>query len=143
MTVSTLVEEAESEGIMRHVVGAVIAKEGTVLLLRRKPDDFRGGIYELPSGEVDDGESLEDALAREVREETGLEIAEIRCHLSNFDYESKSGRRTRQFNFEVRVRDASAIRLHEHKAHAWAGPHDIGQYEVTDSVREILRAFWS
>ena len=97
-----LLAEAKSEGLVRYVVGAVIAEEDTVLLLRRKMDDFMGGIYELPSGQVDGGESLESALRREVFEETGLEIAEIHRHLSNFDYESKSDTRTRQFNFEVR-----------------------------------------
>ena len=59
MTANTFLEEANSEGIVRYVVGAVIAKEDTVLLLRRKIDDFMGGIYELPSGQVDDSESLE------------------------------------------------------------------------------------
>ena len=135
--------EAKSEGIVRYVVGAVILKEGTVLLLRRKIDDFMGGIYELPSGQVEDSESLESALRREVLEETGLEIVGIRRHLSNFDYESKSGTRTRQFNFEVNVCRASPIQLTEHDAHVWVSMRDIGHYEVTPSVRTVLDAFWS
>ena len=36
MTANTFIEEAKSEGIVRYVVVAVIAREGTVLLLRRK-----------------------------------------------------------------------------------------------------------
>ncbi len=135
--------EAKSEGIFRYVVGAVILKEGTVLLLRRKIDDFIGGIYELPSGQVEDGEPLESALRREVLEETGLDIVGIRRHLSNFDYESKSGTRTRQFNFEVNVCRASPIQLTEHDAHVWVSMHDIGHYEVASSVRTVLDAFWS
>ena len=143
MTANTFLEEAKSEGLVRYVVGAVIAEEDTVLLLRRKMDDFMGGIYELPSGQVDGGESLESALRREVFEETGLEIAEIHRHLSNFDYESKSGTRTRQFNFEVSVCRTSPVQLTEHDAHVWAGMRDIESYEVTSSVRKVLDAFWS
>ncbi|MYK41028.1 MAG: NUDIX domain-containing protein [Gemmatimonadetes bacterium] len=143
MTANTFIEEAKSEGIVRYVVGAVIAKEGTVLLLRRKMDDFMGGIYELPSGQVANGESLESALSREVLEETGLKIVEVCRHLSNFDYESKSGTRTRQFNFEVSVCLVSAVQLTEHDAHAWVGMRDIGHYEVTPSVRKVLDAFWN
>ena len=143
MTANTFLEEANSEGIVRYVVGAVIAKEDTVLLLRRKIDDFMGGIYELPSGQVDDSESLESALRREVLEETGLDMVEIRRHLSNFDYESKSGTPTRQFNFEVRVCCASRVQLTEHDAHIWVSMCDIGYYEVTPSVRKVLDAFWS
>ena len=143
MTANAFLEEAKSEGIVRCVVGAVIAKASTVLLLRRKTDDFMGGIYELPSGQVEDGESLESALRREIFEETGLEIVDIRRHLPNFDYESKSGSRTRQFNFEVSVRRTSPIQLTEHDIYIWVGIRDIGDYEVTPSVRKVLGAFWS
>ena len=42
MTANTFLEEANSEGIVRYVVGAVIAKEDTVLLLRRKMERADG-----------------------------------------------------------------------------------------------------
>lgn len=55
-------------------VGAVIWNEdGDVLLIRRgKPP--RLGQWSIPGGHVEWGESLRDALIREVREETGLEV---------------------------------------------------------------------
>ena len=85
MTANAFLEEAKSEGIVCCVVGAVIAKASTVLLLRRKTDDFMGGIYELPSGQVEDGESLESALRREIFEETSLEIVDIRRHARDYE----------------------------------------------------------
>ena len=72
-----LVSDANRDGAYRLVVGAVVVNEGCVLLLKRRRDDFMGGIYELPSGRVEAGESLSQALCREVAEETGLEIKEI------------------------------------------------------------------
>ncbi|MCK4714259.1 MAG: NUDIX domain-containing protein, partial [Candidatus Aenigmarchaeota archaeon] len=59
-------EEAKRSGISRYVVAAVITKSSEVLPLRRPESDFMGGIYELPSGKVEEGESLGDALHREV-----------------------------------------------------------------------------
>ncbi len=61
-----------------QVVGAVIEEVGTILLLKRPADDFRGGTWELPSGNLKPADAdLLAALHREVTEETGLPIAEI------------------------------------------------------------------
>ena len=54
-------------------VGAIIVREGAVLLVRRG----RGaevGKWSIPGGRVEFGESLADAVAREVLEETGLQV---------------------------------------------------------------------
>ena len=55
-------------------VSAAIFRDGKVLLTRRARSPAKG-FYSLPGGRVEFGESLHQALAREVREETGLDIA--------------------------------------------------------------------
>ncbi|MDN4988597.1 NUDIX hydrolase [Bradyrhizobium arachidis] len=54
-------------------VSAAIFRDGKVLLTRRARSPAKG-FYSLPGGRVEFGESLHQALKREVREETGLEI---------------------------------------------------------------------
>jgi ADP-ribose pyrophosphatase YjhB (NUDIX family) len=54
-------------------VSAAIFRDGKVLLTRRARSPAKG-FYSLPGGRVEFGESLYQALAREVEEETGLEI---------------------------------------------------------------------
>jgi len=137
-----LVKEAQKDGINRYVVGAIILKNDKVLLLERPKDDFMGGIYELPSGKVEDRESLDVALYREVEEETGLRIKEIKKYLGHFDYKSKSGKKTRQFNFVVTVREPFEIRLQEHENYAWVNKNQLHEYPVTDSVKQILDSLW-
>ncbi len=64
-------------------VGAVVVHEGRVLLIRRgKPPLF--GRWVVPGGTVEFGEGLEDAVVREVREETCLEVRPL-AFLTAFD----------------------------------------------------------
>jgi 8-oxo-dGTP diphosphatase len=106
--------------------------------LKRPSDDFLGGIYELPSGKVEEGETLLDALHREVNEETGLKIEKIKEYAGSFDYVSKSGKKTRQFNFIVTIKFPVNIVLQEHDNFVWASNKQLTKYAVTDSVKKIL-----
>ena len=56
-------------------VAAVIWNDRQEVLLIRRTKEPRKGQWSLPGGKVEFGEGLEDAVHREVREETGLEIA--------------------------------------------------------------------
>lgn len=133
-----LVKEAQKYDISRYVVAAVILKDSNVLLLERPKDDFMGGIYELPGGVVENEETLDTALYREVEEETGLKIKEVKKYLGHFDYKSKSRKNTRQFNFIVTIEEFLKITLREHDNYVWADKSQLKKYHVTDSVKKIL-----
>ena len=51
--------------------------KGEILLLRRRKNGIGGGKWDLPGGLLEEGETPEDGLRREVMEETGLEIGEL------------------------------------------------------------------
>jgi A/G-specific adenine glycosylase len=63
----------------RHTaVVAVIYKNRKILIDKRQPGGLLGGLWELPGGKVEKGESLEAALLREVREESGVKVRILR-----------------------------------------------------------------
>jgi 8-oxo-dGTP diphosphatase len=131
-----LTAEAENDRVQQLVVGAVVQHDGNVLLLQRPEDDFMGGIFELPSGKVEADEPLDAALAREVREETGLDVLRISGYLGAFDYTSGSGTKSRQFNFAVDVTASEPVRLQEHDAYRWVPLTE--EPPVTHAVKSVL-----
>lgn len=137
------IERAVRDGIEKIVVGAIIYRDGKVLVLRRKQDDYLGGIDELPSGHVEQGESILEALRREVLEETGLKVAKVHRLESQFDYLTGSRKRARQFNFVVDVSDSGeTIVLSEHSAYWWAGPKEVEALNLSEKTRNALEQFW-
>ena len=57
-----------------HVIAAVIRKNGKVLLCSRPDGKHLGGMWEFPGGKVDAGETDEECLCREIKEELSLDI---------------------------------------------------------------------
>ena len=51
---------------------AIVIRDGKVLVCQRRDDDTFGGFWEFPGGKQEDGETLEQCLARELREELNI-----------------------------------------------------------------------
>ena len=134
-----LTEQALSDDIERIVVGAVIMSKDKVLVLKRRKTDFLEGIYELPSGKLEEGETIPIALEREVREETNLKLKDIFEYIGTFDYKSKTGKLTRQFNFIITVIDPSKVKLSEHERYAWINKETINEYKISDETKKTIR----
>lgn len=142
-----LIKQAESDGIQKALGGAQIYKDDKLLLLVRADDEFMAGLVELPSGTIDSGETLIEGLVREIKEETGLDVTNVKEFVDSFDYTSRSGEKTRQFNFVVEVAD-SEVKLNpeEHSAYRMVDPktenlEDLGISK--DVQKSILQALLS
>jgi 8-oxo-dGTP diphosphatase len=62
------------------VVAALVREEGRILMSRRRADQAMPNLWEFPGGKVEPGEHPEAALARELREELGCDIAVSAIH---------------------------------------------------------------
>lgn len=135
-----LIKNGKEEGIVKNVVGAIILNEkNQVLIMSRKTDDFMVGIDELPSGNMEQGENIYDALIREVKEETNLDVVNVKSYIGSFDYISGSGKKARQYNFVLDVKNTENIILTEHDEYNWLTIEEIRRSnKITDEVKYIL-----
>ena len=135
-----LIKKGKEEGIIKNVVGAIILNEkNQVLIMSRKTDDFMGGIDELPSGTMEQGENIYDAIIREVKEETNLDVVNVKSYIGSFDYISGSGKKSRQYNFVLDVKNIENIILTEHDKYNWLTIEEIRKSsKITEEVKYIL-----
>lgn len=111
--------------------------------MSRKKDDFMGGIDELPSGNVEEGETLYEALIREVKEEINLDVKKISSYINCFDYISGNGKKARQYNFAIVVDLTSDIKLTEHDEYKWLSINDVrNNSNITDEVKIALEIYY-
>lgn len=67
------------------VVAAVIQNQNKILATQRGYGDLRGG-WEFPGGKIEDGESPEEALSREIEEELGCKVS-VDHYICNVEYD--------------------------------------------------------
>jgi len=77
-----------------HVaVGVIVNSLGDILIARRANDAHQGGLWEFPGGKVEAGETVSQALTRELHEELGIDIDAASCRSLieiNHDYADKT-----------------------------------------------------
>lgn len=79
-----------TKGKHLRVVAGLIRKDGQVLLTQRKPGRHLGLAWEFPGGKVEAGETDDEALRRELREELGVEVTVgTRCFETRHTYGSR------------------------------------------------------
>jgi 8-oxo-dGTP diphosphatase len=131
--------EAWNQGIEGIVVGGVISQNDKVLLLKRANSEFNEGIYELPSGKLQKGESIEMGIVRKVKAETDLDVSRINKQLPHFDYRSSEGVLTRQLNYEIKANETSPIKLSlHHEGFTWAHAVELAAYPISKEVRSVV-----
>jgi mutator protein MutT len=109
----------------RRTAAAVLLRAGCVLLERRPPDArVTPGVWDLPGGHQEAGETADAALARELREELGVEVGAARLALELDACEPPDGRRYRHAIFLVESCGGEP-RAREGQQHLrWATPEE-------------------
>jgi len=116
---------------------------GRVLLLRRRATSQGGGMWCLPGGKVDYGQTVAQAVVRELQEETTLVCEEARfLFLQDSLPTGPGGMHGINLYFECRT-SGEVILNAESTAWVRVGPEDLSRYEVAFRGAEALDRFWT
>jgi ADP-ribose pyrophosphatase YjhB (NUDIX family) len=122
-------------------VGGVVVRDGRALLIRRGKEPLYGR-WTVPGGTVELGESLEEALVREMEEETGLRVEPLAL-LTVFDRIEREGRRVvRHYvivDYLCRWRSGEARAGSDALDVAWASAEELPRYDLPAKALEVVR----
>ena len=124
-------------------VSAAIVRDGKILVVRRARAPANG-LFTLPGGVVEVGETLVEAVAREVREETGLAIEPVA--LAGFretivrDGESRVERHFIILCFAARWHAGEPVLNEELSEAHWLDPAELASLPTTPGLAEIVAA---
>jgi mutator protein MutT len=117
------------------VVAAIIRNEDDVLITKRPDSVHLGGFWEFPGGKVEEGELLEAALKREIREELGIEIrVHDEFHIIDHDYSSDYVR-LHFYNCTIQKGEPQPIGVAELR---WVKTQDLGNYRFPPADIDLI-----
>ena len=136
---------AQPESGLRYplaTVGAlIVGPDGRVLVIRTHKWGDRWGV---PGGKVDWGESLLDAVHREVREETGLSLEDVRWGPIQEAVSHPEFHRDAHFvlvNVVARASSSTVTLNDEAQAYAWCTPAEAAALELNEPTRRLLEHY--
>ena len=123
-------------------VGAVIIKRRKIALIKRGNEPSRGK-WTIPGGLVELGESPEQAVVRETKEETGLEVdnPSLMDVVSNVDLDEKSKVKYHYviIDYLVHVKAGTAQAASDAVELRWVPFNEVESYDLTASFRLFFR----
>lgn len=126
-------------------IGALIFRRGKILLVERGKEPLKG-YWSLPGGAVEAGEKLENAVRREVREETGLEVKPLRV-FEVFERITRDAQGLAEYHYVLvdylcRITGGLLAAADDVTAARWASRRELAKFRLTEGTREVIeRAF--
>ena len=126
-------------------VGALVFDGDKVLLVKRGRSP-RQGQGSLPGGAQKLGETVKQALVREVREETGLDVAvehlETLVDIIDNDQDGKARHHYTVADYRCRVMGGTLAAGGDAAEAKWVAVKDLSNYDLTPKAKDVITAAW-
>ncbi len=122
---------------MQHIQVAVgvIVDNDRVLLAKRPEHLHQGNKWEFPGGKIETGESLEDAITRELSEELAIQVTKQRAWFSlDYDYPEKRV----SLHMSIVMAFIGEPRGNEGQPVEWVAINQLGQFTFPDANQPII-----
>ena len=120
---------------MTNVVAAIIKKDNHFLIVKRNRKKHLGLKWEFPGGKVQENETFEDALIREIKEELNIKIS-LQDKIAEEKY--KDEKIDIVLHYFLCTQEGGTIKLNEHEDLAWVEKKDFDKYDFAEGDRNIL-----
>ena len=118
------------------VVAAIIIKDDKYFIAQRNRNKHMGLSWEFPGGKVEEGETFEIALKREIKEELNINIA-INNKLGEENY--KDEKINVKLHYFLCSHTSGAIYLNEHEDSAWITKNEFKDYNFAEGDSDIIK----
>jgi len=119
-----------------NVVAAAIEKDGKFFCAQRPEGKSLGGFWEFPGGKLEEGESPEQALIREIKEELNSEI-QIISYINEASYDYDFGSVVMKTYHAELI--SGNLELLEHQNSTWLAPHELSTINWAPVDRPAVR----
>lgn len=131
--------------IQKVVAAGIILNNNKVLIIQRAASDTFPNMWEVPSGKREEFETTINAVTREVKEETNLEV-EVLSPIGVFEFKTEKESEIRdvtQICFICKVVGDTDVKLSdEHQNFVWVGKDELDSYNLSKETKEnIILAF--
>ena len=123
---------------MKKVSAGIVCRNGKMLICQRPKGKSLAGFWEFPGGKLEEGESLQDCLKRELKEELDIEVA-VGDFFMESVYQYEFGEISLNAYFATLSADQEPV-LKEHPQLAWINPKDLGAYAFAPADLPIVEA---